>query len=283
MKRSLLPLALLSVVLCACGPSGPATPSPTQSTTPSSASPTHLPTPSPTPSESPTTPTNAACNEIAFYLDPALATGYTCETFPAETGPVYTHPEMTTITLVGYLWSGGLRHPRIYVTSVADYTALRPTQIPMDVASLQGWISSATPPVYPTSGNMLPILPDLGGMPGIFAQYGVVPFADGVGIRFITKLAFDAMPVGNDQTIYTYQALTADGQYWVSAFLPIRNTILVDDENTLPTGMTWDQFYADIDAYFANIVQQLNTQPPGTFEPLIADLDALVSSIALVP
>jgi len=282
MERSIIPLALLSFLLCACGPSGPATPSP--SATPSSSTPTSSTAPSPTPSASSTTPTNAACNEIAFYLDPALASSALCETVPAETGPVYTHPEMTVITLVGYLWSGGDYEARIYVMSVADYTALRPTQIPMDVANLQGWISSATPPVYPTSGFELPTLPDLGGMPSIFAQYGVLPFADGVGIRFVTRMGYDAAPISNYETKYTYQALTADGQYWVSAFLPIRNTILVDDGSTLPAGYaTWAQFEADVEAYWANVVQQLNTQPPGTFEPLIADLDVLVSSITFVP
>lgn len=195
------------------------------------------------------------------------------------------HPEMTRITLTGYPQSRTQWSERIYVISVDEFENIDSVLINSRVMVLQGLLSASTPPpAYGTGGWVPPMLPDVGGMPAFFAQYGLVPFADGGGIRFITELRFDAMPISNGGAIYTYQGLTSDGQYWVSAFLPIHNTALVANENTLPAGFaTWDDFWAGYDTHIADVVNTLNTQPPGTFDPLIADLDALVSSITFVP
>jgi len=279
MKHPIVPLALVSLVLCGCAnptasPSG--VPNTTPSPSPSSAA-------SPTPS--PTIVTNAACNEIAFYLDPILATGYTCETWAADPGPMNPHPALTRITLVGYSPSAtNPNSPQIFVMSVSDYTATGPTTFATSLADLQGLIGASSPPVYGISApTPMPVLPDTGGIPGPFAQFGWVSFADGDGVRFITQKSFDAVPLGNDQTFYTFQGLTADNQYWVSAILPIQHSILPATVNDPPVGMTWDQFWADYDNYMTTTVNQLNGQPPDTFDPPIGLLDALISSIVFVP
>ncbi len=194
---------------------------------------------------------------------------------------------MTRITLTGYPQSRSPWSERIYVISVAAWNTLDPILINGDTSMIEGLLSaSAPPPPYGTGGStwIPPTLPDVGGIPMFFAQYGIVPFADGSGVRFLTELRFDAMPISNQGMIYTYQGLTSDGQYWVSAFLPIQNTALVADEGVLPGGYsTWDAFWADYDPYLLGIVSTLNAQPPGTFAPLIGDLDALISSITFVP
>ncbi len=196
-------------------------------------------------------------------------------------------PEMTRITLTGYPHSRSPWSERIYVVSVDAWNALDPVLINGDTSLIEGLVSaSEPPPPYGTNGFTWkpPTLPDVGGMPVFFAQYAVVPFVDGSGVRFLTELRIDAMPISNQGLIYTYQGLTSDGRYWVSAFLPIENTALVADEGVLPSGYaTWDDFWADYDPYVLSVVSTLNSQPAGTFDPPIADLDDLVSSIVFTP
>ncbi|MBN2177114.1 MAG: hypothetical protein JW722_05585 [Demequinaceae bacterium] len=279
MKRLIVPLVLTALALCSCSPSSLATPTPFATPTPVT------PTPSDEPSATPPSPTNAICNEIAFYLDPALATGYTCETVLADPGPMNPAPEMTRITLLGYSPSAtNPISPQIFVMPVDEYGIADPSTFPDALATLQGLLSASSPPVYGVSApTPMPVLPQEGGIPGPFAQYAVVSFADGDGIRFITQKSFDAVPLGNDRTFYTFQGLTTGSQYWVSALLPTQHPILPASADVPPVGMTWDDFWTGYDTYMTNIVNQLNAQSPESFDPQIAMLDALVASIVLIP
>jgi len=232
----------------------------------------------------PATATNATCNEIAFYLDPLLATAYTCTTVPADPGPMNPAPEMTRITLIGYSPSAtNPISPQIFVMPVNEYATADPTSFPGNLSTLQGLLIASSPPVYGAAPLPMPVLPEGGGIPGPFFQYGVISFADGVGIRFITQKSFDAVPLANDQTFYTFQGLTTGGQYWVSALLPIQHPILQASGGTPPVGMTWDDFWTGYDTYMTTMINQLNAESPDSFDPQIPALDALVSSITFVP
>ncbi len=285
-------LAYIVVALAALTGCSGGTPSdtPTASDAPAPP-PTPSSTPTPTPTSvatpTPTAGTNATCHEIAFYLDPALGTSFTCETVPADPGPMAPAPAMTRITLAGYPQSRTQWSERIYVISVDAWNTLDPVLINDKVSVLDGLLSaSEPPPPYGTNGFTWkpPMLPDVGGIPVFFARYGVVPFVNGSGVRFLTELRFDAMSISNAGVIYTYQGLTSDGKYWVSAFLPITNTALVADDTVLPGGYaTWDDFMADYDTYVVDIAGFLSAQPPATFTPRIEALDALVGSFTVTP
>ena len=281
MNRNALSLVMVATALAGCAggtPSTTAVPSPSASPSPSS-SPVSTPTPTPA------VATNASCHELAFYLDPVLASGFTCETVPAETGPIAPHPEHTRVTLTGYVVSGTFLSPQIYVLPVADYTALEPTRVPGFVTDLQALTSSGAPLVFASSstGVGLPFLPEQGAMQMFFSQHGPVAFEGGLGHRYVTELGQSAEPISNDLLIYTFQGLTSDGQHWVSAILPISNTSLPATGNDPPSGLTWDQFFAGYETYLEDTAHALDAQPPATFEPLIATLDGLVASIVIAP
>jgi hypothetical protein len=193
-------------------------------------------------------------------------------------------PEMTRITLIGYSPSAtNPISPQIFVMPVGGYAAANPTLFPGTLATLQNLLNASSPPVYGVSApTPMPVLPEGGGIPGPFAQYGMISFADGVGIRFITQKSFDAIPLANDQTFYTFQGLTSDNQYWVSALLPIQHPILQASADTPPVGMTWDDFWAGYDTYMTTMINQLNAESPDSFDPQIPALDALISSITFV-
>ena len=85
---------------------------------------------------------------------------------------------------------------------------------------------------------IIPAAPADPSMPGkmFHAQYQVFPFGSGGGIRYLTLYAQYYAPINNHDLFYTYQGLTNDGKYWVSAILPINNPILPDNGDNPPGG-----------------------------------------------
>ncbi len=280
MKRALLPLALLSLVLCACAdPASPASPSVTPSDTPSPSS-----TPSPTPSETPGVAANVTCNEISFYLDPALASSALCETVPVSPYEFEPYPEHTRVTLQGYPLSGTFFTAHISVYSVADFADVLPVLFPERVTDLQALVGGGSAPVFTGPfASPLPFLPQFEAAQAFFARYGVIPLTNGSGIRFLTEYAQYYVPVNNTDLFYTYQGLTSDGQYWVSAILPINLAVLPADYLAGFGGQTEEQFSDGYEPYITTAVGQLDAAAPGAFNPTITMLDALVVSIAIAP
>ncbi|MBN2177113.1 MAG: hypothetical protein JW722_05580 [Demequinaceae bacterium] len=261
MKRSLAPLALLSLALCACSPAAPASPS------------------------GPTTPSlNATCNDLSFYLDPALASSITCTTIPADATSMEPHPEFTRVTLQGYPLAGTFFEARIDVYPIADYTALLPAAVPGLVADLAGLTGGGSAPVFASSFGMpLPFLPVFNAGQAFFAQYQAVSFASGDGIRFLTEFAQYTVPVNNTDLFYTYQGVTTDGQSWVSVIMPINLAALPADADAGLGAQTWEQFSIGYEPYILTAVGLLDAAASTDFTPTIDALDALVASITITP
>jgi hypothetical protein len=278
MKRDLLLVAALVMALTACAGGVPGE-SPGASAAPSpSSSPTGTPTPSPA------TATNASCHELAFYLDPVLAAGFTCETVPVSPYELEPYPQHTRVTLQGYPLSGTFFTAHISVYSVADFAIVLPVAFPGRVTDLQALVGGGSAPVFTGPfASPLPFLPQFDAAQAFFAQYGVIPFTNGSGIRFLTEYAQYYAPVNNTDLFYTYQGLTSDGQYWVSAILPINLAGLPADYEAGFGGQTEEQFSNGYESYITAAVGQLDATSPASFAPTIDTLDTLVASIAIAP
>jgi hypothetical protein len=273
MKRIIYPILALSLALLACDISINITPTP-----PPAATEPPVATEPPLPTEPPAPVTNVSCNELSLYLDPALASGYSCETIPESPYEMELYPAHTELTLQGYLLTDKFFEPHISIYPVGAYTALLPDFIPERVSALQALIGGAAP-----GTDSLPFLPTFNAGQVFHAQYQGVPFANGRGIRFITLYAQYTAPINNHDLFYTFQGLTHDGQYWVSLIMPITHAILPASSENPPGGMSWEDFSNNYGTYIADITNQLNAQPASSFFPNIADLDALVSSITITP
>jgi hypothetical protein len=247
-------------------------------------SPSTTPSPSLSASVTPANAPNATCTGVSFFLDPALASGYTCAIVPADTSSITPHPQYLSITLQNYAISSAFPLVQISVIPAVDYAEIDPTRVPSLVEKLQDLAGGAMAPVYDSSvGANLPFLPDQEAMEVFFSNYNVTPFHNGNGIRYVTQLGFDAAPISNDLTIYTYQGLTSDGSSWVSVIVPVANSLLPANGNNPPGGGTWSDFFAIYEAYLTDTVNQLNTQDPNNFHPALSTLDALVTSISIAP
>jgi hypothetical protein len=259
MKKLALPVLILALILLACS----ITPAPT--------------TESPVVTEPPVM-TNVTCNELSLYLDPALASGYDCQTVPESSMEFDLYPQHTELTLQGYPLAGKFFEPHLSIYPVAQYTALLPDHIPGWVTALQTLIAGGA-----AGETSLPFLPVFNAAQVFHAQYLVVPFVSGGGIRFLAEYAQYAAPVNNTDLFYTYQGLTADGQYWISAILPVNLPGLPADATNLPGGVTPEEFSTNFTTYITDMIAQLNAQPAGAYAPSLAALDALVASITIAP
>ena len=252
MKRIIYPILALSIAMFACSVPTTVTPQP------------------------PVT-TNGTCNELALYLDPALASGYNCETLPESAEGMEVYPQYTKLTLQGYVLSDKFFTPHISVFPVQRYIELLPDFVPGRVSDLQTLIGGGA------AGDSLPFLPVFNAAQTFYAQYQVIPFVSGTGIRYLTLYAQYYAPVNNNDLFYTYQGLTSDDQYWVSAILPINNPILPANADNPPGGVSWEEFSNNYEPYITDMVNQLNAQPPESYIPTLTALDALVASITFQP
>lgn len=267
MNRSLLPFAVFAIVLCGCGNSAPAVTPSDSAVTPSGALPPESPGAS-----------LLSCDDVTLVLDPALASGAACEVVPAYDDALAGNPRYIRLELEGYPLADTLWSPEISVYPVSEYEAMV-YLVPEAVANLEASIASGDP--VTDEWGQLPFLsnPDVGQF--YFAQFEVIPFENGTGIRYLTGFTQDMGTFGNPE-LYTYQALTGDGRYWISAVFPITHPMLPEPAWP-PEDMTEDEFFANYDAYVADWVSRLNAQATDSFTPTIDDLDALVGSIVIAP
>lgn len=297
MKRPIFYLVCLGLLMLACIITTTTTP-PTNTlepavTVPAAATDTVQPTSAPPPAttEAPTSqpPTatqppvqaaNVICDKLSLYLDPALASGYNCQTVPEAIGQGFIDtPEYTELTLQGYVLADRFHKPQIHVYPVQRFTDLAPDAVTGDINTLQALLSGGP------QGENLPLLNvNVFGAGQIFhVQYRVFAFGSGNGIRYLTEYAQYFDPINNHDLFYTYQGLTADGKAWVSAILPISNPILPENPEPLPGGQTPEQFSNNYPTYITDMTNQLNGQTAGSFNPTLTALDALMSSVQIAP
>jgi hypothetical protein len=286
MKRPIYFLVILSLLIFACTISTTATPSAATPATAVSETPTETSSPSvtepPMVTKPPALQANITCNGLAFFLDPALASGFGCQMVPEVSGQsglaFEINPQYTELTLTGYVLSDRFFAPKILVYPVQRFSELLPDVIPSKVATLQALIGGG-----PTGDKGLPLLPNFNAGQEFFAQYLAISFRSGDGIRYLTQLSQYFDPINNHELFYTFQGLTGDGKNWVSAILPVSNPILPADGNNPPNGQSQEEFGNNFPAYITDLTNQLNTQPADNYSPGIALLDALVVSIQVQP
>lgn len=113
------------------------------------------------------------------------------------------------------------------------------------------------------------------------AQVHGVSFQNGHGIRYLTQIMTNFMPVNNRDLFYYYKGMTNDGNYYVQAILPINTAYLPADESpTTPLPADGIPFNMDdFPAYLDAVAQKLNSTDTFDFNPYLNALDEMISSI----
>jgi hypothetical protein len=281
MKKIIPFLIILALLMMACGISFDLTPEPGSIVVEPTSGTTVEPT-----AEMPMVPTiipaNVTCNETSLYLDPSLGTSYACDTFPETNDPDMPYfainPQYTRITIHGYPLTGSFFEAHIDIYPVQRFSELAPDFIPGHVQDLQALISGGTP-----GDDSLPFLPPFNAAQLFHAQYAVLTFQNGGGIRYLTEFGQYSAPVNNQDMSYTFQGLTSDGQYWISAIFPASHPMLPANAQNPPNGQSWEDFSNNYVSYIADMKIQLDSQSWDSYLPKLGMLDDLIASIKIQP
>jgi hypothetical protein len=81
-------------------------------------------------------------------------------------------------------------------------------------------------------------------------------------------------PVDNSNLFYTYQGITSDGRYYLSAVLPISHPGLPDKGQV----NDWYAFDEGWNTYITDTIAWMESQNGSSFSPSIDQLDAMMAS-----
>lgn len=261
--------------------------------------PTAAPIEPPLPTAAPTEPAFVGVEKnlggVYMVLPPCLAadvSGIIVNAVPYDemSGPMEYYPQNRKISFQGYPLSGNFFDPNgstsggLTVYPVAEFAAMN--QVVADrIQAMQNVLAS-----QPAAPDPIPLLPVLPAAEVFSAQIKYLAFQNGSGVRYLTEYAQYYAPVNNHDLFYSFQGMTTDGNYWVSAILPVNAAYLqVSSENpAVPAdgilAPTWENnpdFDAAMDAYYVEMINKLNTTADGSFTPGLDCLDQFIQSLQI--
>lgn len=213
---------------------------------------------------------------LSFILPEDLGDQATIQIMPASGQPndpaFALLPEHRQVDLTAYPIPNHFHEAQVWVYPVAEYEALLDV-IPDRVARLQELL--AMRPNF--DGDWLPFLPVFNAGPLITARVEYLDFQNGSGLRYLTLYGQAFRPINNYELFYTFQGLTADGQYWLCAILPISQQDLQANGDDIPGG-DFAAFAENFESYAAQQVSNLEAAPDASFLPRLQALDAFMAS-----
>lgn len=205
-----------------------------------------------------------------------VASGFSVEVVPAASGddvpPWGQLPEYRIVSLDGYLIGDHFHQPKIYIYPVAglheanEFAGNRADELQALLAA-------------PQDQPGMPFLPPFNAGQVLHFHLQFMDFASGQGLRYLTQFSQALVKINNNELFYTFQGLTADGQYYVGAVLPVSHPELPADGEI--TGNEPAEFESDYEQYLENIVTAMNPQPAGSFFPDLTLLDAMMASLQI--
>lgn len=245
---------------------------------------TPLPEPEPTQTPQDTVETgdepDVSFEGIHFSLDPNIANG----TFPViipgknmgdDYMPGDTYPTHFEFTFESYAVGEHFHTPKILVYPVEEYRAISDHAEDTIDNLAEALITR------PSGGSMsnLPFLPIWPAAQIFSAQVTYFDFQNGSGVRYLTLFGQGLAPVDNQNLFYTYQGLTEDGRYYLSAVLPVALPTLPDDGASEIDD--WTAFTENWEDYIAETITWLQMQGSETFTPNLTLLDEMMASFLI--
>lgn len=245
---------------------------------------TQLPETTPAPSiisaatetSQPTATPQFQCAGLGLTTEPWLTVEVTCEQVPAQNENEFLGlPAHTELQILGYPVTPSFHLPRVMVFPVEEYRLISP-EASDRVDQLQELLRRKPDPAE----EPYPFLPVWNAGQMMAAQFNYVEFVDGEGIRYLTQYGQAAWPINNKDLFYTFQGLTSDGEYYLSALFPVTHPDLPPDGDAY-IGEAYDEFIDGYAGYLDEIEAQLEASASKAFEPGLNALDAVVSTLDL--
>ncbi len=177
--------------------------------------------------------------------------------------------------------SAGAR-AEIRVYQARDFAGYAEQGYPAQLEALKTVLASPVDPARcgrPTDGDYhyaaLPYLPLVNAVQAFCARPLVVAFEGGRGIRYLTYYAQGIGPVLEGSVFYTFQGLSDDGAYYISASFPVKTHLLPQDATA--AGSANDLKVRK--TLLREQVRELNNQSDGVYSPDLSVLDRMIASI----
>jgi len=221
-------------------------------------------------------------NGISFSYNKSIANSVSQAVVPGQFFgeaklPGETYPTYYEFIFNNYPLPENSHDPAIQIYPVSDYEDI--SQLAADnFEELRVALRNKSIPGYK---DYLPFLPFWNAAMIFNSNYDYLSFKNGEGIRYLTMFAQATYPPDNTNVIYTFQGITNDGKYYISAIFPISNPILPDDGDTVITDF-W-AFEENWPNYLLEVVNALNQQTPASFYPSMELLDDIIKSMSVNP
>jgi hypothetical protein len=215
-------------------------------------------------------------DNISFVIPTGIATSVTEEVVqavpPSEGTPWWgVYPEHRQYHLEGYALTDVFHRVDVYLYPIEEYVVIN-EDVGKNIETLKSLIANSNQPLP----ERLPFLPTFNAGQMFYSNFGTVTFQNGSGIRYVTEFSQFPHPISNNGMFYTFQGITSDGQYYVSAILPINIGFLIG----YPTPTDQGDFEF-IESEVERVTEQLNNSKPEAFTPSMLTLDALIQSISV--
>ena len=227
-----------------------------------------------------TAPPDVSYEGISFSFDDSITVSVSSATVPGQNMgedymPGETYPTYDEFRFNDYAIADHFHTPVINIYPVAEYRSI--SAAASDVIDTLQWTLAN----HPSGGSLsnLPFLPIWNAAQMFSAKVAYFNFQNGSGVRYLTMYGQAVYPLDNQNLFYTYQGLTGDGRYYISAILPVTNMDLPNDGAT--TVDDWYEFDQNWDAYIVGTLQWLNDQDANHFFPSLTSLDEMVASFRI--
>ena len=223
---------------------------------------------------------------VSLILPPSLAQSYGAQLQTAITGtegpafggaaPVHV---LITFDQEQIQYPGNPRERQIRVYPISGLRAIDPF-VGEEIDKLQALLEKKPANIE----DSITVLPVQNAAQVFHTQVKYLDFANGSGVRFLSAYAQDITPITNENIFYTFQGLTSDGQYYISAFYPISSTALPGTFEESTAAQNMDEFTKSYTSkYLPGVAEGLNSLPSDQFIPDLSELDNLVQSLNALP
>jgi len=236
-----------------------------------------LPTAAPRPSDTAAPPppveearTRYDFEGVSFAYDASLAAAVDPRAEPAET-EFNISPQHRRLVFLKYPQSQSVHEAYIAIYPAEEYQNVVPDG-GGEVANLQQMLLQRPLVGLP---DPLPFFVRWNAGQMLAAKIDYLDFQNGSGVRYLTQYSQDVYPVNNNSLFYTFQGITGDKKWLISAVMPVYNSSLPDPET-----LTADPgFYDNFAAYRESAIILLDDLPPSSYVPDLSLLDALFQSL----
>lgn len=300
-------VCLISAALASCGVTAQGTPSGATETASPVATPSETMLPSPTETATATETPEATATEttepaqnleevdfqnVHFDYDSSVLGSATPREVPEErpeNAPAFAMtPKHIEVGFPDFPVTENTFGPAVRVYRMSDYQALAPELVDREVKYLKILLESRPDLsiVFPLSGVLQggepdqgygpnpPFLPLVNAASDMRVKMEYIDFQNGNGIRYVTHFGQGPSPIEKEGVFYTYQGLTNDGQYWVSATFPVGSSAAYP---VPPTG--GENNLDQIQSFNRDVAAMFDQLDPQSYIPSLVDLDNLIRSI----